>query len=393
MAAQAVCANTIGGNDMDFLLQSSPFVHPAGDAPTVLEDMTRRAILAGVIVNIACDAPDFWKTYAKWGMFNGGRWEGKPYGYMWYPSQGKSNWGRIDDALCHMPRTRSGSAAVMSRNWHPGPLGHQGDQDSRVFLWADAAIMALDDVIAGLKETGGKTGPLKQRWPKRARVSAADLPTPIKCENVDMNAPHFKQLCGADSPVNHGWPVCYTTLQPQGTPGNSLADNVVTEGAPDWGGDTPEHEVKHVGPKSPLMRDDTCRTPAECKRTHQSRIGTVETQRSFAACNHQDFEDELHLKKGFTTIKIAKGSLRLGTISVCGECKDKKTPEFMIQADGVAKKKVTPSEWDKSKEWHFADPKCGTIVETLDAKARGGDVFIGVKCGEGGGTVRYVFGQ
>ena len=156
-----VCANSIAGADADFIIQSSPFVHPDGKADTVLEDMTRRAILGGVIVNIATDVMDLWQTYSKWGMTNGGRYVGNPYGYMWYPGLGKSNWGRIGDALCHVSATRSGSAAVMSRNWHPGPLGHQGDQDSRVFLWADAAIMALDDVIAGLKETGGKTGPLK----------------------------------------------------------------------------------------------------------------------------------------------------------------------------------------------------------------------------------------
>ena len=194
-------------------------------------------------------AERFWETYAKWGFTNGGRSEGKPYGYQWFPTLGKSGWGRIGDGLCHVGGTRSGSAAVFSRNWHPGPLGHQSDQDSRVFLWADAAIQALDDVIAGLEETGGKIGPLKHRWQKRPPVSAADLPMAIVC-NQKKDGHHespYKQLCAADSPVHNGWPVCYTSLQPQGTPGSSWKNVVITDGAPAWDGDTPAHSITHDG--------------------------------------------------------------------------------------------------------------------------------------------------
>ena len=91
--------------------------------------------------------------------------------------------------------------------------------------------------------------------------------------------------------------------------------------------------------------------------------------RSVAACTHQDFEDELKLIKGFTTIKFAKAALKVGTISVCGECSDKKEPEIMLQADGVTKKKLS-FDWDRNTEWNFNDPKCATVTETLDARVR-----------------------
>jgi hypothetical protein len=41
--------------------------------------------------------------------------------FGWYPKLPKSNWGRATDARCHTI-TRSGSAPIDTRNWHPGPV-------------------------------------------------------------------------------------------------------------------------------------------------------------------------------------------------------------------------------------------------------------------------------
>ena len=65
-----------------------------------------------------------------------------------------------------------------------------------------------------------------------------------------------------------------------------------------------------------------------------------------------------------------------------------------LQADGIAKKALSTDEWDRNKEWSISagDNKCGTYNTELDAKALGGDVFLGVKC-DGGGSLQYVFAQ
>ena len=58
----------------------------------------------------------------------------------WYPDNtGDHNpfWGRAGDGLCHAFKTRSGSASVMNRNWHPGPMGHQIFQDRLSFFCED----------------------------------------------------------------------------------------------------------------------------------------------------------------------------------------------------------------------------------------------------------------
>ena len=44
------------------------------------------------------------------------------------------------------------------------------------YWWADAIIDALDAIAAELVTSGGKIGPLKQRWPRRSAVKAAELP-------------------------------------------------------------------------------------------------------------------------------------------------------------------------------------------------------------------------
>jgi hypothetical protein len=401
MAAQIVCAESIAGIDADMIVQSSPFVHPDQSDP-IFEDFVRRAAIEGVIVNVQSGAEKLVDTYARYGLTSNGR-PATPYGYNWYPSVGKSNWGRIDDGLCHVKRTRVGSSAVFSRNWHPGPLGHQFHQDALVFLWADAAVMALDEIIDGLKETGGKLGPLTTRWRRRPKLTASELPHPHFCDGERDSLAPFKQLCDPNSPIQHGWVSCISALQPTFGAGTNFKDVVVSAAeGPDWDGTgrTAKHSLGHDGPKSGMPETNhvyyACRNPAQCKNRVESRIGTEETMRSWHACDHMDFEDKLNIEKGYTTIKLAKGRMKVGIISICGTCANKNTPPIvMLQADGIAKKALSADVWDRNTEWSITagdNNKCGTYNTKLDAKALSGDVFLGVKC-DGGGSLEYVFAQ
>lgn len=401
MAPQLACASSIVGADADILVQSSPFVHPDNSDPG-FEDMIRRATIEGMLVNIVDGVSDIYKTYGRFGVFNGGRGVGTPYGYNWYPSIGKSNWGRIGDGVCHVTKTRSGSAAVESRNWHPGPLGHENDQDSRVFLWADAAILALEEIESALKETDGKLDTLKKQWPRKVKVAYSELPDPKFCEgksSKDKEATPFAQLCNPNGPIKNGWATCIGSLRPTFGEGNTWQEVTLDPSeAPNWGDDEKnEWAVQRSGPKSSIPRDFDCRDAASCSTIVESRMFTEETRRSTQACTHMDFEDQLSLKSGWTTVKIAKGRMNVGTITVCGKCgRDGKTePQVMLKADGIDSKKLSFS-WDRSKEWGFQDSnnaRCGTIISSLDSKALQGDVLVGIKCGVSDSYVSYVFAQ
>ena len=61
-------------------------------------------------------------------------------------------------------------------HWHPGPAGHELNQDMIAYWWADAIIDALDAIAAELAKSSGKLGPLKARWPRRSAVPVAELP-------------------------------------------------------------------------------------------------------------------------------------------------------------------------------------------------------------------------
>ena len=59
------------------------------------------------------------------------------------------------------------------------------------------------------------------------------------------------------------------------------------------------------------------------------------------------------------------------------------------------KKALSADGWGRNQEWDIDagnNDKCGTYITELDAKALGGDVFLGVKC-DGGGSLEYVFAQ
>lgn len=389
MAPQIVCAEPLVGSDVEFMIQSSPFVHPE-NGRTILEDFVRRAAIEGVIVNIASEssADEIRPLYTKFGLTTGG-WGQWPYGYKWYPSAGKSNWGRIGDGLCHTVHTRSGSSAVYSRNWHPGPLGHERQQDAYVFLWADAAVQALEQIETAISDSGGKIAPLKSKWPdKRRKATAADLPTPKRCESLTSSTPEFKQLCGDDSPIKYGFASCITSLRPTYGPGTKWEDVLVEPAdAPSWDSDAADsrYGLKMEGPKSATAYD--CNTAKNCAEPTESRPQTYETLRNTDVCIHDDYNNQLTIEKGWITVKLSKGTLNVGKISICGKCSD--TPKVMLDGSGIDKKQYS-IDWGKNVEWNFKDDSCGLITDSLPANALKDDVLVGIKCM---GYIRYVFGQ
>lgn len=72
---------------------------------------------------------------------------GKHGGAWWPPAGGKLAWGMAGDGVCHMERTRSGGAAVHSRNWHPGPQGHQTMADKWAFLYVQLELVFNTDIL------------------------------------------------------------------------------------------------------------------------------------------------------------------------------------------------------------------------------------------------------
>lgn len=60
----------------------------------------------------------------------------------------KGSWGMQSDGFCRIS-TRAGSAPVVKRNWHWGPLVHQTHADSYGLLFSRAVRLAIDDLVAG----------------------------------------------------------------------------------------------------------------------------------------------------------------------------------------------------------------------------------------------------
>lgn len=190
---QMVCAEAMVGEDADFVLLSTPFVRPqdAGDEAVPDELFIRRALSAGIlpqmtyIKNRLAQYAEYGVSFGPAGFFippilngTGGRNE-------WWPALGKANWARVGDGMCHAEVTRSGSASVLYRNWHPGPIGHQIHADAFAFVYMTAAIQALTMLDADLKASNGKLGPLRAKYRGREAVKEAAKTwpkTPILCE-------------------------------------------------------------------------------------------------------------------------------------------------------------------------------------------------------------------
>lgn len=166
LAPQMLCVNDmLGASDrkddvgLDFLIQVNPFVHAHGiDA----EHMIRRALfgpnptLVALTVQDGMDAAIFMKRYATAGLIVTTEPGYKlpelnfpiPGHSYWFPDPGRGFWGMQSDGFCRIS-TRAGSAPVVKRNWHWGPLVHQTYADAWGLLFSRAARQAIDDLAAG----------------------------------------------------------------------------------------------------------------------------------------------------------------------------------------------------------------------------------------------------
>ena len=165
LSTQMLCANDmLGGSDrskdgLDFILQLNLFVKAhVIDA----EHFIRRALFGRSHTLIAMNAQDgmneetFVERYASAGliMTREPKYElpelhfpipGHSY---WFPEPGRAFWGMQSDGFCRIS-TRSGSAPVVKRNWHWGPLVHQTYADSYGLLFSRATRQAIADLQAG----------------------------------------------------------------------------------------------------------------------------------------------------------------------------------------------------------------------------------------------------
>ena len=96
---------------------------------------------------------------------------------VWFPEPGRAFWGMQSDGFCRLS-TRAGSAPVVKRNWHWGPLLHQTFADALGLLFSRAFRLAVDDLAAGrippeppsiddYKRILRKTNEKTQVWKKR----------------------------------------------------------------------------------------------------------------------------------------------------------------------------------------------------------------------------------
>ena len=220
---QLACIKSIAGADVDMILHQAPFVTSTGP---FVEDMVRRALIENGAITQSCtdNGEEFLGMYAPYGYSTGTLVEGQARRTHWYPSAGKSNWGRVGDGICHTNFTRSGSIAVAQRNWHPGPLGHQQIQDAYVFQWSEAIIGALVEIETAV-EDGLSLDQMKMRWPRRTPVDPGSLPPPYFCSEeggeggrrAKMEREHpglDKMLCPPNGPATKGMATCYTHMTP-----------------------------------------------------------------------------------------------------------------------------------------------------------------------------------
>jgi hypothetical protein len=195
---QLVCAESMVGEDVDIVLAHFPFVTPREvTEQTAYELFLRRALGSGIIPHVSSaldgnvgrgDPPSLFE-YAKYGVGFGPRSFGvynEENGSQthWFPNAKNGGWGRVGDGSCHADLTRSGSPAVLSRNWHPGPIGHQVRADVISFLYMTAAGQALTLIDEDLKVSGAKLAPLLLKFRGRAAVKDAvkTWPTPpVNC--------------------------------------------------------------------------------------------------------------------------------------------------------------------------------------------------------------------
>jgi len=439
---QLTCAGTMMGiQDADIVIISFPFVKPNNEE-AVYELFVRRALASGALPNIGGNdrhRTSAWliPPYAKYGVTSGpqsyGGYTTADYGRWWPSARGKAGWGRIGDGLCHATHTRSGSAAVHSRNWHPGPQGHQGMADRFAFLYMTAMTQALEMVKADIRSSKGKLEPLRQKYKGRDEVKQAIQTwpqTPVQCEASCVKPkkeyaafedrkswdhpkpPGCQTLCpakGMPTGLDTAFPVCLSALQP--VHGRvKWADWLV----PDL---SEGHDMIHEGPFSSLGP------------TGWSSMATLEAERNESQCVHHDrLETVAFEANGKVALRIPRVVVKRGIIGSCVICGDKESvgtphpwdaryaPLVEVQAGDGAKPYSARLDWlDNQTGFEFdaglhgavTYPKksasCWTLADLLDCATSRAfscdpsgkdypavDPIIHIRCPKGmGGVLQY----
>jgi len=376
--AQMPCALAMLGADADLVIASWPYV-------TVdkkhYEMFARRALAhgSGMVPSVGCDAGSggaldrYYKlgltqmTGAQRGVlvYQSGIKKGGPY--PWFPRSGAGRevgWGRRGDGFCHTGLTRSGSAPVMMRNWHSGPLGYQVFSDTYGYLYAEAAIAALDSIAAEYaKAGGGKAGLEHLRsavWPRgRAAAEAGGgMPKPSLCSEAD---------------TQHGFATgCGVGMMPSWGARGSISKWVKDGG--NW-----QHQV----------------TGARSNNGKNNEKG--ETRRQNADCEHLDKVESYRGDKSTGTIKflIPKGVMKAGTLTICNLNRDKGYSETGPKARPVFKvggqTKAPPSGYTHKKQREGGRGSCMVVAKSL---ALGVDLDFEVTVtGSGGFEIAYVIAE
>lgn len=171
LASQFLCAHDmlgaadLGDKGLDFLFITNPFVKAT---PIDAEHLIRRALLGRphTVVSMTHQKTDaneeILAAYAGAGFSFATPWLDAPSELLiptendkkknkykfWFPNQKKAPWGMPDNGFCHLT-TRAGSAPIVNRNWHWGPMVHQTYADAYALLLSRAARQAIDDLSSG----------------------------------------------------------------------------------------------------------------------------------------------------------------------------------------------------------------------------------------------------
>lgn len=389
--------------DADLAIISFPYVHPTNEEASY-ELFLRRALAGGTIPNIGGNSHHrtySWlvPAYARFGVTAGPEGYGgytTNRGIWWPPANGHGTWGRIGDGMCHTDFTRSGSAPVHSRNWHPGPQGHQAMADRFLFLYMTAIIQALEMIKTDIADSGGELAPLLKNYKGREEVqrSVEHWPEPaVNCKQLCSNPnnyapfddrkwdhplpPPCATLCpqkGQLSGLDQSFPTCLSILRP--VFGRvTWKDWIVAEASTGY-------QLEVGDPRSNLGP------------TGFSSIGTAETPRPESQCTHLDSIETLKIgADGPVVLRVPKELLKRGIVGACVMCNGKDVvgtphpwddafaPTVKIQAGATGSPMPARLAWlDNQTAFDFESghhgaveyPKkaasCWTLADLLDCK-------------------------
>eukprot|EP00036_Acanthoecidae_sp_10tr_P012814 CAMPEP_0206293258 /NCGR_PEP_ID=MMETSP0106_2-20121207/4046_1 /ASSEMBLY_ACC=CAM_ASM_000206 /TAXON_ID=81532 /ORGANISM="Acanthoeca-like sp., Strain 10tr" /LENGTH=802 /DNA_ID=CAMNT_0053723851 /DNA_START=153 /DNA_END=2561 /DNA_ORIENTATION=+ len=388
---QLHCLRGILGDDVDIAIAHFPFVKPEKfDASYEL--FVRRALASGILPHTTSVLPAHVQAYSPLGATFG------PAGFTtatapqqtWWPDLGRAHWGRVGDGLCHTEQTRSGSVSVAYRNWHPGPAGHQVMADKIAFTYLTAAAQGLTMIEEGLKASGGKVGPLKDKYRGRDKVKEAVTrwpQTPITCSTDckgHTKASRFAacaSLCEGKGD-DRDFPWCVTSLGPW------------------YGLQFPEYYVADQSPKP-------CSTKAACTSAvapggkpysapkswllyngSWSGVGKWEVGRPGKACVHVDRAMQIRLGPGALVIRVPKGTMKRGTISGCIQCAaagfgeqvksaNDLSPTVQVQVGSGKVEPKTLTRGSDQETFNFMSDLCWSIAGRLPVDK---DILVHIDC-------------